>query len=126
MIQHRWANGCCSYSKDQGLVSGLLWYNLDFIFAVVSNVIEWILDDVSTYWEFDLLLGGSLEDVGLDDGSNRNQDQEPEEESVQANIIAYLLMLLGWFIIIRSIGDYLRARKMERIIATEPSAETMV
>ncbi|CDH54418.1 metal homeostatis protein bsd2 [Lichtheimia corymbifera JMRC:FSU:9682] len=69
---------------------------------------------------------GSLEDVGLDDGSNRNQDQEPEEESVQANIIAYLLMLLGWFIIIRSIGDYLRARKMERIIATEPSAENMV
>ncbi|KAI7876450.1 hypothetical protein K492DRAFT_172543 [Lichtheimia hyalospora FSU 10163] len=69
---------------------------------------------------------GTLEDVGLDDGNNRNQDQEPEEESIQANIIAYLLMLLGWFIIIRSIGDYLRARKMERIIATEPSAETMV
>ncbi|CDS10187.1 hypothetical protein LRAMOSA02863 [Lichtheimia ramosa] len=69
---------------------------------------------------------GSLDDVGLDDGSNRNQDQDTEEESVQANIIAYLLMLLGWFIIIRSIGDYLRARKMERIIATEPSAENMV
>lgn len=95
---------------------------MDSIFAVVSNVIKETWEDVLRPF----LLGGSLEDVGLDDGSNRNQDQEPEEESVQANIIAYLLMLLGWFIIIRSIGDYLRARKMERIIATEPSAENMV
>lgn len=31
-------NDYCYYSKDQGLVSGLLWYNLDSIFAVVSSI----------------------------------------------------------------------------------------
>jgi hypothetical protein len=35
-------------------------------------------------------------------------------------------MMLGWFIIIRSLADYFRAKQMEKIICAEPTAESMV
>ncbi|KAI9029781.1 hypothetical protein CLU79DRAFT_736028 [Phycomyces nitens] len=58
-----------------------------------------------------------------DNGNPQTNDTEDDEN---ANIIAYLLMMLGWFIIVRSVAEYVRARKMERIIGAEPSAESMV
>ncbi|KAG2221052.1 hypothetical protein INT45_009710, partial [Circinella minor] len=70
---------------------------------------------------------GSLDDFELaDDGSDSNSSDTSEQDSTNADIIAYILMLLGWFIIIRAIGDYIRARKMENIIAQEPSPENIV
>ncbi|KAI7872708.1 hypothetical protein BDF14DRAFT_1748070 [Spinellus fusiger] len=54
------------------------------------------------------------------DFENKTQD------STDANIISYFLMIIGWFIIVRSLADYVRARKMESIIAAEPTAEGMV
>ncbi|KAI9495725.1 hypothetical protein BDB00DRAFT_813257 [Zychaea mexicana] len=71
---------------------------------------------------------GSLDDFELaDDGGDGNSDtNNSDQDSTNADIIAYILMLLGWFIIIRAIGDYIRARKMEGIIAQEPSPENIV
>jgi hypothetical protein len=33
---------------------------------------------------------------------------------------AYILMIVGWFILIRSISDYVRARRMEQLILQSP------
>ena len=35
--------------------------------------------------------------------------------------IAYLLMIVGWFILIRAVSDFLRARKQEQLILSSPS-----
>jgi hypothetical protein len=48
------------------------------------------------------------------------------QDAAQANIIAYIMMLLGWFIILRALTDYNRARKMERIITSEPNVDAIV
>ena len=61
-----------------------------------------------------------------DDGSDNDSSDTSDQDSTNADIVAYILMLLGWFIIIRAIGDYIRARKMENIIAQEPSPENIV
>ncbi|KAI8146479.1 hypothetical protein BJV82DRAFT_598713 [Fennellomyces sp. T-0311] len=70
---------------------------------------------------------GSLDDFELaDDGGDSSDSSDSDQDSTNADIIAYILMLLGWFIIIRAIGDYIRARRMEQIITQEPSPETIV
>ena len=61
-----------------------------------------------------------------DDGNDTDSSDTSDQDSTNADIVAYILMLLGWFIIIRAIGDYIRARKMENIIAQEPSPENIV
>ncbi|KAI9307514.1 hypothetical protein BJ944DRAFT_261790 [Cunninghamella echinulata] len=58
---------------------------------------------------------------GNDDNNNNN-----DEESLDADILSYILMIIGWFIIIRAIADYTRAKKMESIIGQEPTADNMV
>lgn len=35
--------------------------------------------------------------------------------------VAYMLMVVGWFIIIRAMADFYQAKKMEKIIATTPA-----
>ncbi|KAL0076635.1 hypothetical protein J3Q64DRAFT_1770740 [Phycomyces blakesleeanus] len=69
---------------------------------------------------------GSLNE-NLNYGDNYGETHtEENEDDENANIIAYFLMMLGWFIIVRSVAEYVRARKMERIIGAEPNAEAMV
>lgn len=34
--------------------------------------------------------------------------------------IAYLLMIVGWFILIRSVSDYIRARRHEQLVLQSP------
>ena len=58
-----------------------------------------------------------IDDDGEGDSSGNN-------EGDNIDIIAYLLMIFGWFIIIRSVADYIRVKRMERIIATQPSQAT--
>ncbi|CAO3622542.1 unnamed protein product [Cunninghamella echinulata] len=58
---------------------------------------------------------------GNDDNNNNN-----DEESLDADILSYILMIIGWFIIIRAIADYTRAKKMESIIGQEPTADNIV
>lgn len=35
--------------------------------------------------------------------------------------VSYLLMIVGWFILIRAVSDFLRARKAEQLIMSSPS-----
>ncbi|KAI8883940.1 hypothetical protein K501DRAFT_218407 [Backusella circina FSU 941] len=58
--------------------------------------------------------------------TEEEQDKASSEDSVDADIIAYFLMMLGWLIIIRALADYFKAKQMEKIITAEPSAEAMV
>lgn len=46
------------------------------------------------------------------------------QDATEAGIFAYLMMFIGWFIILRAVSDYNRARKMERIITAEPTTTT--
>ena len=48
------------------------------------------------------------------------------QDAAQADVIAYLMMFIGWFIILRAVSDFNRARKMERIITSEPNVDTIV
>ncbi|KAI8367348.1 hypothetical protein EDC96DRAFT_506505 [Choanephora cucurbitarum] len=72
---------------------------------------------------------GTLEDDSYyyDDGSdNSSNTSDTSKDSIDADIVAYFLMIIGWFIIIRSLADYFRAKQMEKIICAEPTAEAMV
>ncbi|KAI8084160.1 uncharacterized protein B0P05DRAFT_536375 [Gilbertella persicaria] len=44
------------------------------------------------------------------------------QDATQAKIIAYIMMFIGWFIILRALSDFNKARKMEKIITSEPTA----
>lgn len=46
--------------------------------------------------------GGSLSDMG------------------SSEWVAYILMIVGWFILIRSVSDYLRARRHEQLVLQSP------
>jgi hypothetical protein len=37
-----------------------------------------------------------------------------------ADWLAYLLMIIGWFILIRAVSDYLRARRHEQLVLQSP------
>ncbi|KAI9321385.1 hypothetical protein BX666DRAFT_2017391 [Dichotomocladium elegans] len=103
-----------SHAAKQGSRTGLGITFVQYGFYIRSQIL--LIEPV---------LGGSLDDFELSDG-NTDGDGNDAQESTNADIIAYLLMLLGWFIIIRAIGDYIRARKMENIITAEPSPESIV
>jgi Protein of unknown function (DUF2370) len=38
-----------------------------------------------------------------------------------ADWISYVLMIVGWFVLIRAVSDFLRARKQEQLILSSPS-----
>lgn len=54
------------------------------------------------------------------------EGHETGQDATQADIVAYLMMFLGWFIILRAVSDYYRARNVERIITAEPNADAIV
>ncbi|KAF7722318.1 hypothetical protein EC973_003442 [Apophysomyces ossiformis] len=70
--------------------------------------------------------GTLLDDTvdGDNSSSELNSSNQNNDES-DANVISYFLMILGWLIIIRSVVDYIRARKMEKIISAEPTPESI-
>ncbi|KAG1050611.1 hypothetical protein G6F43_007129 [Rhizopus delemar] len=67
---------------------------------------------------------GTLEDDEYYNEGSSSKSEDPN--AMEADIIAYMLMLIGWFIVIRSIADFLRAKQMERIICSEPTPEAIV
>ncbi|CAO3612669.1 unnamed protein product [Mucor hiemalis] len=70
---------------------------------------------------------GTLEDDDLLDSTSSSSSQKSKpDDSTDADIVAYFLMMLGWFIIIRSLTDYFRAKQMEKIICSEPTPESIV
>jgi hypothetical protein len=57
------------------------------------------------------------------DGQNGKAGQDGQ--SGWSNIrgsewLAYILMIVGWFILIRSVSDFLRARRMEQVVLQSP------
>lgn len=46
--------------------------------------------------------------AGADEGIGRNE------------WISYILMVVGWFILIRAVSDFLRARRMEQLVLASP------
>lgn len=75
---------------------------------------------------FFLYIGGTLEDDDYyynNDGelTSSSSKSSSSKDGTDADIIAYILMMLGWFIIIRALADYFRAKQMEKIICAEPA-----
>ncbi|OZJ02979.1 hypothetical protein BZG36_03141 [Bifiguratus adelaidae] len=67
----------------------------------------------------------SLSEDYSDDGSDSSNSSD-DKNTINANndYIAYFLMIIGWFIVIKSVVDYMKAKRMERIISSQ-SEETI-
>ncbi|ORZ19029.1 hypothetical protein BCR42DRAFT_412062 [Absidia repens] len=65
---------------------------------------------------------GSLNSLDQDDMDDDGDADDDNQQHLNTDFVAYFLMILGWFIIVRSVADYLKAKHMEKIIATDPSA----
>lgn len=61
------------------------------------------------------------DDDDNDDDDNDDDDDDANNMNIFVDIIAYLFMILGWFIIIKSIADYLKAKRTEKIIRIDLS-----
>lgn len=57
---------------------------------------------------------GSVAGGGVGDGSGGISDMASSEW------VAYILMIVGWFILIRSVSDFLRARRHEQLVLQSP------
>ena len=90
---------------------------MDFMFAAVSFF----------YWPYKLslnhLLGGTLDEDFDYDGEGH---ETVGHDATQAKIIAYIMMFIGWFIVLRALSDFNKARKTERIITFEPTLDDVV
>lgn len=80
-------------------------------------IILWTKD--RTHLPMSLFVDGSLDDFDDGNGDDSNGQQDP---NLNADVVAYFLMVIGWFIIVRSVADYLKAKHMEKIISTDPLA----
>ncbi|CAO3626132.1 unnamed protein product [Mucor hiemalis] len=54
------------------------------------------------------------------------EGHETGQDAATADAVAYIMMFVGWFVILRAVSDYNRARKMERIITSEPNIDSVV
>lgn len=59
--------------------------------------------------------GGAGGGAGNDNGSNGGMSEIASSEWV-----AYILMIVGWFILIRAVSDYLKARRHEQLVLQSP------
>lgn len=57
----------------------------------------------------------------MDEDFDYDGGETHENESGQANAIAYIAMFIGWLFILVSVADYVRARRMEKIMTAEPT-----
>lgn len=62
----------------------------------------------------------------MDDDTGESSGEDQAGDGVDADILSYILMIIGWFLIIRALADYARAKKMEAIIGQEPTPESIV
>jgi len=58
-------------------------------------------------------------------GGNENgpvpDDNIPSEQLPKAEWMSYLLMVIGWFVLIRSIGEYYRVKQLEKAVRATPA-----
>lgn len=55
------------------------------------------------------------------DGSGQSQGSHGLGGFSSADWISYVLMIVGWFILIRAVSDFLRARRHEQLVLQSPS-----
>ena len=67
----------------------------------------------------DNLTGDAPPAVG-DDGPVPNDDVQ--DQLPKAEWMSYLLMVIGWFILIRSVGEYYRVKQLEKAVRATPTA----
>jgi len=48
-------------------------------------------------------------------------DNIPNEQLPKAEWMSYLLMVIGWFILIRSVGEYYRVKQLEKAVRATPT-----
>jgi Protein of unknown function (DUF2370) len=57
-----------------------------------------------------------------ENGPPMPNDDMPIEHLPKAEWMSYLLMVIGWFILIRSIGEYYRVKQLEKAVRATPTA----
>lgn len=55
-----------------------------------------------------------------DDSVSDTGDNNASDSMSQAEWLSYIFMIVGWFILIRSISDFLRARRTEQVVLASP------
>jgi hypothetical protein len=55
------------------------------------------------------------------DGTQGDASQDETSGLTGVDWVSYMLMIVGWFILIRAVSDFLRARKAEQLILSSPS-----
>lgn len=53
-------------------------------------------------------------------GKNADGNDNSQFDISGGDWLAYILMIIGWFILIRSISDFIRARRMEQLVLQSP------
>lgn len=62
------------------------------------------------------------QDGGDPNGPPMPSDDIPQDSFPKAQWMSYLLMVVGWFILIRSIGEYYRVKQLEKAVRATPTA----
>jgi len=62
------------------------------------------------------------QDGGDPNGPPMPSDDIPQDSFPKAQWMSYLLMVIGWFILIRSIGEYYRVKQLEKAVRATPTA----
>ena len=69
--------------------------------------------------------GTVLPDDGTDGSFGDNgpvpNDNIPDDRLPKAEWMSYLLMVIGWFILIRSVGEYYRVKQLEKAVRATPT-----
>jgi hypothetical protein len=67
--------------------------------------------------------GTVLPDPDVGDGETAPvPDDDMSEQLPKAEWMSYLLMVIGWFILIRSVGEYYRVKQLEKAVRATPTA----
>ena len=69
--------------------------------------------------------GTVLPDDGTDGNGNAPvpDDNIPDDRLPKAEWMSYLLMVIGWFILIRSVGEYYRVKQLEKAVRATPTLD---
>ena len=58
---------------------------------------------------------------GVGENGPMPNDDMPAQGLPKAEWMSYLLMVIGWFILIRSVGEYYRVKQLEKAVRATPT-----
>jgi Protein of unknown function (DUF2370) len=59
---------------------------------------------------------------GVDNSGPMPNDTLPPDTLPKSEWMSYLLMVIGWFVLIRSVGEYYRVKQLEKAVRATPTA----